>query len=502
MNGPGASYRLVALLVAALAIRLIFFGGLLGWDDVEYWEGARALRAGTYAPMSTFQLRYTVTAPLAIAQAWLGEREWALALVPLMYSAAHLVLAGGLGWLCGGASVATTAVALLGIVPLDVIAATELHSDLPLAVFLAATVYAVLRGERVTRARGRWFVPAGVALGLAAATKEVALALLVVLILRLWLVKRWAGVAHYGWLVAGFLGVVVAETAWLAVVTGDPLYRYRGPIAGFHAATVLSAAPGYAWMASYPNMLLNPLSGSFGYFAGVFYLVVASTVWALRRSERALVPLGIWWGTLLLLLNFAPLDATFTRPLFHHFARTLHPLLIPFVLAAGLWLVHGLGGRRLVRTCVVGVVAVLAVLGILTTHADYRAWAAIARRAAPFIETLPPDVRVVTDPLTAAQLRVLLPAWRERIMSYSSGPLAEAGGSVLVLADPFHLALARQRGETPPGAMVSPPASWERVMQFDRRPRMSLRGTLKRWLGRGAGPAPEAPSVTLWRVRP
>ena len=57
------------LLAVALGLRLVFFGGLLGWDDLEYWEAARALRAGDYAPASTFQLRYTLTVPLAVAQA-------------------------------------------------------------------------------------------------------------------------------------------------------------------------------------------------------------------------------------------------------------------------------------------------------------------------------------------------------------------------------------------------------------------------------------------------
>jgi len=500
VSGAGARYRIVALLGAALALRLVFFGGLLGWDDLEYWEGARALLAGDYVPMSTFQLRYTLTVPLAVGQAWLGEGEWVLVLVPLAYSAAHLVLAWGLGWLWGGASVAATAVALLGIVPLDVIAATELHSDLPLAVFLAATVYAVLRGEGVTRARGPWFLLAGITLGLAAATKEVALALLVVLVLRLWLVKKWAGAAKCGWLVAGFVSVAAVETTWLAVVTGDPLYRYRGPIAGYHAATMLPATPGYAWMLSYPDMLLNPLSGSFGYFAGIFYLVVASTVWALRRSEPTLAQLGMWWGTLLVLFNFAPLDATFTRPLFHHFARTLHPLLVPFVLAAALWLLTALEGRRRLRMGVVAVVAVLAVTGIVITHADYRAWAAVARQAAPVIERLPADARFVSDPVTAAQLRFLLPARRERIASYTSGASGADGGPLFVLSDPLRLAAEREQGRVPPGPMTTPPSSWKPVAHFARQPRTSLRGGLRRLFGGGPAPTTETDGATLWRA--
>src|SRR6266536_3532726 len=239
---------LPALLCGALALRLAFFGGLLGWDDVTYWEAARALRAGDYAPHSTF-------------------------LVPLAYSMAHLVLTYALGLLWGGVAVATAATALLAIVPLDVIAATDLHADLPLAVLLAATVYAVMRGE-ASPSRGRhWFLAAGVMLALAVATKEVALALAPFLAVRRALARRRP--RGYGWAAIGFLGIAAAETIWLAALTGDPLYRYGGQ-AALHAGTVSAMAPGYGWMLGYPSMLLDPLGGAFGYFAGLFYLVVAA----------------------------------------------------------------------------------------------------------------------------------------------------------------------------------------------------------------------------------
>ena len=132
--------RLVVLLAVALAIRLVFFGGLLCWDDLEYWKGGRALLEGRYLPTSAFDIRYTLRVPLAVCQAWLGDSEWALALVPLGYSMAHLVLAWALGLLYGGVTVATLAVGLLAILPLDVIGATDVHADLPLAVFLAAEI--------------------------------------------------------------------------------------------------------------------------------------------------------------------------------------------------------------------------------------------------------------------------------------------------------------------------------------------------------------------------
>jgi len=488
---------LPALLCGALALRLAFFGGLLGWDDVTYWEAARALRAGDYAPHSTFHLRYMLTVPLALCQAWFGEHEWAPFLVPLAYSMAHLVLTYALGLLWGGVAVATAATALLAIVPLDVIAATDLHADLPLAVLLAATVYAVMRGEAST-SRGRlWFLAAGVMLALAVATKEVALALAPFLAVRRALARRRP--RGYGWAAIGFLGIAAAETIWLAALTGDPLYRYGGQ-AALHAGTVSAMAPGYGWMLGYPSMLLDPLGGAFGYFAGLFYLVVAATLWGLGRGRRAIEWLALWWGGLLLAFNFAPLDWTFSWPLFHHFARTLHPLLIPFVLASALWLQVGLAGRHVLRISVMVAVVGLAAVGILATHRDYRAWAAVARQAAPIIERLPSNARVITDPLTATQLKFLLPRSSPQIISYSEGEIGATRGPVFVLADPTYIAQGRREGLVPPDAMTTPPASWERVAELDRDQRVSLRGILRRSLGRDRGSTTETMRATLWRV--
>jgi hypothetical protein len=246
-------------------------------------------------------------------------------------------------------------------------------------------------------------------------------------------------------------------------------------------------------------MLLDPSSGSFGYFAGLFYVVAAATAWGLRRGQRPVGWITLWWAGLLLAFNFAPLDASFRWPLFHHFARTLHPLLIPFVLAAALWLCLGLAGRPVVRSSIVVAVTALAAVGIVVTHRDYRSWAIVARWAAPVIATLPAEARVVTDTVTASQLRFLLPARRERIVPYSGGRVGDEGGPVFVLADPASPAAVSPPHPGSASAIPPPSPSWRPVAQFVREPRPSIRGTLRRWLTRSH---PESTPIVagLWRV--
>lgn len=504
-NAP-SRWWLGAVIGAALVMRVGFFGGLLGWDDVEYMEAARALRDGDFSPSPSFRLRYGLIVPLAVSQAIFGLNEYAAALVPLGFSLGALFLTYALGVLYGGPILGLSATGLLAVVPLDVIAATDLHADLPVSVFMAAAFYLVKRGE----AGGRWdnlrFAGGGVALGLAYLTKEVALAMGVVLVIRLlWLRRWWLG---YGWLAAAWAVVVCADGLWLWWITGSSWYRYSNAATSPHVVLMMMSPVSYEWMMSYPRMLVNPLGGGFGYFSGLAYLALAGSLWGLYRHDPVVQELLIWWAALLVMFNFAPLDASFTRPLFHHFPRTLHPLLIPLVLTAALWVLRGLEGRPAFRGGIILLVGALAAVGVWATHFDHRLWASAARQAAMTIAGQPSDVRVVADPVNAGLLRILLPDRRERIVTYADAALAAPGAPTLVLRDPLFWESAIHLGHPVPKMLVTPPPNWEKVAEFARPRRPSLRGMLREGIGMGGGNAAPVPLVSttepavLWLVGP
>ena len=487
-----------AVLVVALGLRLVFFGGLLGWDDVEYAEAARRLLAGDLAPRSMFDMRYGVVLPLAATQALFGAGEHAAALVPLAYSALEIVLGGALGALLGGPAIGLATAGVLGVLPLSVIAATDVHADLPAGVLMALAMYAVLRADAASRRRGRWLATAGLALGLAYVTKEVALVLVLVLAARVIVLRRRA--TGYAWLAAGFLAVVLLDLGASLWRAGDPLVRHAPALADLHTGHMRTSPASYRWMLAYPAMLLLPWSGSFGYFAGVFYLALVGAAWGLRTGERAVADLVAWWLPALLAFNFAPLDWTLTRPLFFHFARTLHPLAIPLAVTAAFALVRALGGRPAAQAAVAAAVLALAGAGIVRTHADYRTWAAAARQAADVIRREPAGTVVVADRTSAAQLRTLLPARRTRIVGFDRWPSAAAGaGPILLLRDPARLPSDQAHGIAVPAEVLEPPARWERVGEFARPAARSLRATVRGWLGHGDAPTPPE-RVTLWRL--
>ena len=497
-RGRGA-VALLFLLLAALTLRLVFFGGLLAEDDALYWEAARGLRAGDYVRLPAYATRHGVVVPLALFQAWFGENEYAAALASLLYSLGELALAYGLGVLYGGRAVGLVAATLLAVLPLDVIAATDVHRDLPLAALLAAAFYAVKRGELASRRASLWFTLGGAALGLAYLTKEIAIVFAVAFAACHWRRARdWRGA---GWFAAAFVATLAGDAAWFGWVTGDPWFRYSPAVLSLYAreGRRLSVAS-FAWMLDYPSMLMNPLSGHFGYLAGIFYLVLGSVIWG--RRDPAVREIAVWWLPPLIVLNFLPLDLTFTRPGAPHFPRYLHPLLVPFALTASLWVVRGLARRPLVRAAALAGFGGLACAGILLAHFDYRIWAAPARQAAAFMARLPADAVVATDPTSTWLLQALAGDARERVVPFAAVDLAAPRRPTFVLRDPILLFSDTGRPLEVPSAVASPPASWEMIAQFPRPARPSLRATVLGWLGarpRASRPS-TADSVVLWKV--
>lgn len=483
-----------AVVALAVVVRLAFFGGLLGWDDAEYMEAASAFRRGDFAPVSTVHLRYGIVVPLAAVQAALGETELAAAVLPFAWSILAVGLAYALGRLFGGPPVALVAAGIVAILPLEVIGASDLHADVPAGVALAATIYAVVRADRADAARARWLLAGGVAFGIAYVMKEIAVALVAVLVVR-WAWRR-TYARDLAWFAAGFAVVAVVQGAWLARLTGDPFFMHSATAFEMHAGTIRSAPPGYAWMLQFPAALLHPLAPAFGYFAGLGFLVIAGTIWMLRHGHPGAGDLLLWWGVLFLAFNFAPLDRSFTRPLFHHWARTLHPVVIPFAVVAAVWIARGLGARPRLRAGVATAFVALAGLGVWSASADHRAWATPARAAARVFSTSARDGCVSADVFNARLLRLMLPADRERFVVWSD-PGAARTACRFVLYDPVFARSAAERGHRAPPDVLAPPSHWRRVAEFTRPPRPSLRSAL---FG-GARPAGASP-VVLWRTDP
>lgn len=492
------------VIAGGLVLRLIFFGGLRGEDDTAYWQLAEALRAGRYVPESLAALRWMVLLPLAVSQTLFGAREAAAMAVMLAYSLAELVITYALGRLAGGPTVGLAAAAIVALVPQAVVHATDLHPDLPLAVYWALAMYATWRGERAASHGTAWFMAAGAALGAATLTKEYGPFLLLVLLARALYLRR--GERGYAWLAGTCLAVLVADAVAMAWITGTPWFRYTSPVRWTRLEQLAKVPGSYDWVLAFPNLLLNPAAGSFGYFAGLFYAVVAATVWGVRRRQSSIVEMALWWAPVLALLTFTPTDLTFTRSPILPAPRYLHPLIVPGAVAVAVWLVAGIAHRPRVRAIVAATFAALSLVGAWVAQSDARLWVLPARRMVPIIADLPPDTVVAADHTSTVLLPVLLGSDRRAIVPHAAAGLPNPSRPTLVVRDPVFLATDLRLGRSVPAPVVTPPPEWRKVAEIPRPRRKSLRQALADGLGMRAPAAPPAAdqTVVLWstdRVR-
>lgn len=220
----GASWLVplgVLLLVFAFNPRL-YTGG--GGDDWHYLEAARCAAAnGVCLPDSHWAARFPLILPMGLALHWFGEGEATVALVPLCYAIAAVLLFAGLVRRRYGARIACVAGAVLALTPLLAFYTGQPMVDVPEFAWTLATFFAI---ERALAGRDRrWAVLAGVALALAVMTRTSSFTLLPILGLG-WLRLDRARKALALPMAVAFALVLGGEALAYLRATGDPAYGW------------------------------------------------------------------------------------------------------------------------------------------------------------------------------------------------------------------------------------------------------------------------------------
>ncbi|HZL59021.1 MAG TPA: glycosyltransferase family 39 protein [Stellaceae bacterium] len=218
----------LGLLILLLAVELaLFWVGYQGSDDQAYAEGGFGwLEHFPYVGDSHWTLRHTIVLPIALSFRLLGISEFALALVNVVYLVAFLAV----NFFClrryFGDAMALTASFIAATVPMFVVGATYVNTDVAELFFIALAAWLFLGAGDDPAHAGPRLIVAGIAAGLGFLTRETTLALLVAwgvtFLFRPLLPRR------LYWLMAvGFLAIVALDMAYLWHFAGDPLYRFH-----------------------------------------------------------------------------------------------------------------------------------------------------------------------------------------------------------------------------------------------------------------------------------
>lgn len=318
---------LLAIMLAALLVRLLFYEGLYASDPVSYAEYAYRLATGQYEfELHHKSTRFMVFGPVAILFKLFGVSEWAASVWPLACSLLTIFLAFRIGTLLYDSETGLVASALLAVFPLDITSSMFLLPEPIVTAMMTASVYAFLRSERSKRREGErwWAIAAGLLIWAAFSAKILALLLLPVFVAYTVLTSR-----RWRLLLYACLGVALplgGELLLYFAQTGDPLFRLHGISAAHDESVAVQAARGnviYRLFKAYPSLTIVP-SSHFGLMFPLFWVGVAS---GLRRFRRNLIPL-LWFGAILGYLNFgtSSLKELVLLPVM---ARYLHTVAVP-----------------------------------------------------------------------------------------------------------------------------------------------------------------------------
>ena len=326
---PHAGWALACLVAAAMAFRVCFAAGVSGNDDLAIsGEATRLLEQGFGLPTYHYAARWGLILPLAGVYGVFGVGVWQLVALPLIASAAGMLLAYGLGRRFFDAGVGLFAAFALAVYPMDIEFSGLFFPDLPAGTLLAGSFYCATT-RRDGRVRVAHAVLAGLLWAWAYYAKLDAVFFGFVLLLA-------ASLGHLAWRDLVLIGAVAAaavgcELASYGALTGDPLHRLHLESAA--ANEVLASDRNYRQFFIYPKAMFLAV-----YETGVhFYLLAAAVVLAAaRRCKPALFFLG-WVGIfhLWLTLGGDPFgDAYVLKP---QLPRYLLVYAVPMAVAIG-WL--------------------------------------------------------------------------------------------------------------------------------------------------------------------
>jgi 4-amino-4-deoxy-L-arabinose transferase-like glycosyltransferase len=213
----------VLIMAGAAILRLAFFSGGLGTDEIVYLSQAHHLLNGDFNPASYLgAIRYGINAFQALSLRLFGDGVVGAAGLYFACSLASILLAYGFAYHLWGRRAAIWTSLALAILPIDVTLAGSLNPDPYLSLTISASIIAFYFAEQENRTP--LYLLAGLLAGWVFWIKEEVLVFGLLFLYFAWPQRPW----RVGWLwfllggsicVAGDLGVF-----W--EIYGDPFYQY------------------------------------------------------------------------------------------------------------------------------------------------------------------------------------------------------------------------------------------------------------------------------------
>jgi 4-amino-4-deoxy-L-arabinose transferase-like glycosyltransferase len=461
---PTPVFDLAVLLLAAAALRIVFYTGLFGSDEVTYTERAAAWLLGDHGiPGYVGANRLGITWPVAGLMAVLGRSEFTANLWSLLCSVAEVGLVWAAALRLGGRAAAALAGTLLALTPLHIHMAGRMMADSPVSLFVTLAAAALLIGR--VQGLGAPLV-SGLAVGLVYWIKA-PVAICGAVPLALLVLQRRPATHYLVWL-GGIVLVVGAHFATMAHFAGDPMFMLKSMRKGMGLLDTVSGLDERAhaylvwWFADIR-------------FTWLLGWLALGGAWMQLRASSPTAPGGkqvvLWWVVLVLLFSLWPATLQPLRLIFKQ-SNYMTLFLAPAALLGGLWLAAM--GRTGLRNILLAI-HVLGGLGLAALlQADIQTFTANARAAAAevarqpganfYLGTTGQMAANLDASLRAPTLAQLVPATVKPLAQASGGPIA---GPAWAVVDPVS---GPRRGDPNQVSAWPNAACWEASGQLTPQP--------------------------------
>jgi len=418
---------LIIIVIFALIIRMNFFLGMNLNDDLCYLDSAHQITQGEFGfPEWIVTPRIVMNYPIALFFYLFGVSDFSGALYILLCSIGSVIVAYYIGKTLFGSGTGLASAFLIAIFPIEVIYATTIVPDIPVAFYMGLSVCLFLIGEKSDKKI--YYIFAGIAIGLAWLVKSLSILILLFYISYFLLDKifdfkyQLSGVKRkssnkfkqiftirLGFILTslGFIFVLFLEGLLYLSVRDNFFLRYK--IESEHYVSTLGGRTPN--LGVYPKMLLAGDSPVFNYF-GLFFIIFCACIFLCLLFDRnkKLVILISWFVVLYLWMQYGTMNFN-EYVLIDHLRRFATVWAIPIAVTIGYFIV----GSKISKKRIFNVANIIVISSLLITSFYYinESYECMEQNMASYRETADflkqyPDKDIFTDDATWGRLNFLL----------------------------------------------------------------------------------------------
>lgn len=454
------------ILIFAIVLRIIFFTGINFNDDVAYLNLAHNIVEGNFKPHPyIFATRLMMIYPIAFFFLF-DITEFTASLYILLTSLGSVFLAYLIGKELFNKKTGLIAAFLLAVLPLEVVYATTIVPDVPLAFFLALSVYLFIKAQK---ANNKWlFLFSGISIGLAWLVKTIAVIIILFFILNFIydiLIRKQrpiAAIKPYLIVVLGLLSIFILEGLIYASLGHSFLTSFIVN-EEHYVPDLLGVNRNLKY---YPNQLFNldVISKYFHYIGFYFYAALLSSILILAARRKEAFILLIWLFPIILFMQYGSMSLS-QYILIQRIYRFLTIISVPIVLLIAYPLANFKIKERIARPVIALILLFLAGTSFYYTYnANIYLEKSIAdtKLSAKFLAGLE-EKPIYADETTIGYYNILFGYKKEHLLRKLDNvkDINEIHDAyVTVNTNRGYVELSNLKSRLPP-AILNPPSDWQ-----------------------------------------